>query len=236
MMFRRVNLLAAKAFFICNVNKFSEASYFRPIQQTVTGLENEGEPEIKVELRNNNFLLGFDQYDCHHDFKVKVFGKTYYKTFNYYFLPKDFYLYYSSNANLSIISLNTAIAKDFIKHLNESKEFDLNPVEVDFDYIAPLVSEMSGVWVSDLKRMHVKTAAYFGSYVNKSEEFIEAAKEGVVSSVQMKFIHPNTNEEHTIGISKQGTVTLYDSFERIEDELELVFIIFNELIKKPAVI
>jgi hypothetical protein len=37
-----------------------------------------------------------------------------------------------------------------------------------------------------LKRAHLKTASFFGSHVNKCEEYIEVAAEGNVSNIQMK--------------------------------------------------
>ena len=93
---------------------------------------------------------------------------------------------------------------------------------------------MTGVWVSKLNHANLKSAGYFGYHVNKSKEVEEAIKDGVLSSVQIKYIYPSTNEEHTILISKKGTITLYDAYNQIEDELDIVMSVYNEIIKKSA--
>lgn len=220
-----------KAFLLCDVNKFNTDNFEVPMIGSL--VEFEGDPEINFKINKHDFHDGFDQYSCHHDYKVKTFGKVYNNTFNYYFLPKDFNMFYNKNSKLIIISLKSDIALDFIKNLNQHRFFDLSPIKIDFKAIAPYITEMSGVWVSGLNRTHVKTVGYFGPYVNKSEEFIEASREGEVSSVQMQYVYPKTGEEHTINISQKGTITLYDNFERIEDELDIIISVYNNIIKLP---
>lgn len=143
-------------------------------------------------------------------------------------------MFYNKSINLALISLKTAIALDFINKLNSYKLYNFTPVEIDFEYILPRINEMSGVWVSDLRRVNVKTIGFFGHHVNKSKEFEEISKEGNVSAVIIAYTNFKTREEHKIGISKKGTVTLYDTFNQLEDELEIIMALYNDIIKKPA--
>ena len=225
--------VAAKAYLLCNVLKFSQEEFIAPIQESL--LEYEGEPEIQIKLARTDFFNGFDQFVCHHDFKVKVYGKAFNKYFNYYFLPLDFYLFYNRDLRLALLSVKSKIGLDFIDNLNKYKRHELVPIEIDFEYILPRITEMTGVWISKINHTNLKTAGYFGHHVNKSKEFEDAVKEGTVSSAQIKYISPLTQEEHTIGISKKGTITLYDTFNQIEDELEIVLSVYNNIIKKPAI-
>lgn len=222
----------AKAFLICNVEKFMEEdSYQVPIQESL--LKHEGEPLINISIKHRNFFDQIDLYNCHHDYKHKKHGKAFNQEFTYFFEPKDFYLFYDSQESLAVVSAKTDISIDYVKILSEYAPFKMEPIKVDFEKIAPLINEMSGVWVSGLKRMHLKTAGFFGPYVNKSNEFIEAAKEGDVSSIQMQYVSPRTDAEHTIGISQKGSIILYDSFKSIEDEIEMVQSIYFNIIKNP---
>jgi hypothetical protein len=219
-----------KAFLACKTHRFNETqSYMIPIQQEL--FEHEGSSEIKIEIHHKDFFCRFDQYLCHHDFMHKKNGKVFGQYFNHYFEPLNFYTYYNETENLTFIQTKTDAALDFVKRLNLSKHYNLEPVKIDFTKMYPLITEVAGAWIADLKRAHLKTAGFFGPNVHKSEEFIEAASEGNVSSIQMKFISDFTKEEYSVAISKRGTIVLYDTFDTIEKELDLVNEVFTRLIK-----
>jgi hypothetical protein len=224
--------MATKAYLLCDVKKFLENEFSVPIQESL--VEYEGEPEINIQLARKNFYNGFDQYRCHHDFKIKMYGKAFYKHFNYFFRPIDFYLYYNSNVKIALLSVGSKYGLDFIEKLNDYKHHEMTPIEVDFDYIRPKITEMSGVWVK-INQANLKSAGFFGYHVNKSKEVEEAIKDGVLSSVLIKYIIPSTKEEHSILISKKGTIVLFDTYNQIEDELDIVMSVYNDIIKKPAI-
>lgn len=220
----------AKAYLVCSTSKFhDEPKYMIPIQQEL--LETEGTSEIKLELNREKFHLGFDQYICHHDFMHKKNGKVFGKNFTFYFEPLNFYTYYNNNEKLTFIQTKTEAALDFIKKINRSKHYEFEPVKIDFSKMYPLITEVAGAWIADLKRAHLKTAGFFGPNVHKSEEFKDAAAEGNVSSIQMKYISDLTREEYSVAISKKGTIVLYDSFETTELEIDIVNEVYTKLIK-----
>lgn len=220
-----------KAYLICDVEKFDSDSYLIAIQEKL--FEDEGQAEIKISLSDKNYYQEFDRYNCHHDYKHRMFGKVFGKTFHYYFEPKDFYMYYQRHNKLALIQTKTEIALDYIKRLTQSNHFDIKPVNINFVKMYPLITEITGGWIADLNQTYLKTAGYFGPNVNKSEEFKQAAQIGEVSSLQIKFLS-NFGEELYIGISKKGSIILYDTFERIEDEINVVMDVYNKLIK-PAI-
>jgi hypothetical protein len=230
------NFMTAKSYLICKVERFNDQeSYLVPIQESF-GDVYEGEAEIRIKLIHKNYHQSFNRYNCHHDFKHKKHGKAFNKYFTYYFEPIDFNMYYCSNSSLALVQTKTEISLDFIKQLNDKGYYKLLPTEINFKAMAPFITEMSGVWISNLKRTHVKTAGFFGPHVNRSEEFKEAAGEGEVSSIQMNYLSPFSGEEHTIGISQKGSVVLYDRFQTITDELDLIINIYETLIniKSPT--
>jgi len=220
----------AKAYLACNTFKFHTIqSYMIPIQEEL--FEDEGSSEIKLELKHIDFHLDFDQYLCHHDFMHKKNGRVFGKNFTYYFEPLNFYTYFKSAEDLSFIQTKTDAALDFIKRINNTKLYNLEPVKIDFTRMYPLITEVGGAWIADLNRAHLKTAGFFGPNVHKSEEFIDAAAEGNVSSIRMKYVSHKSKEEFSIAISKKGTIVLYDTIETIEQELDLVEEIYQTLIK-----
>jgi hypothetical protein len=219
----------AKSFLICISKRFNKDDFLVPIQQTL--IEDEGSSEISLKLNRPNFHLNFDQYICQHDFIHNKSGRVFNMHFNRYFEPLNFYTYYREDINLSLIQTKTDAAVDFINKINGTKYYELNPIQIDFKSMIPLITEVAGAWIADLKRAHLKTAGFFGPNVHKSEEYIEAALEGNVSSIQMKYISDKNNEEYYVAISKKGSVILYDTLPTVEDEIDLVYEVFSKLIK-----
>jgi hypothetical protein len=218
----------AKAYLVCDTKIFNKDDFLVPIQQKL--IEDEGSSEISIKINKKNFHLSFDQYLCHHDYIHNKSGIVYGKRFTKYFEPIDFYTYYKEESNLSFIQAKSDVALDFIRQLNDTKYYQFEPIKIDFKMMLPLITEVSGAWIANLKRAHLKTAGYFGPNVHKSEEYKEAASEGNVSSIQMKFISENNKEEYYIAITQKGSIVLYDSFQTIEKELEIVYEVYNKLI------
>lgn len=224
----------AKAYLVCTSYKFNEKDYYLPIQGDL--LDVEGEPETFIKFNNKNFHRNFDQYICHHDFRHNRSGRVFKKDFTYYFEPLDFYTYHNPNNDLTLVQTKTEIAIDFIQKLRSTNKYDMEPVDIDFNSMIPHIPEVGGAWIANLKRAHLKTAGYFGPHVNKSDEYKEAAREGNVSSIQMNYIGRATNKEYTVTISKKGSIVLYDSFNTIEEEIDLIHEIYNHLINPHVVV
>lgn len=222
--------MAPKTYLVCDVLKFNKHSYSSPIQQELEGLESEGQQETSLNLSDEYYYEGFHRYNCYHDYKHNRFGKVWNKIFNYYFEPTNFYLYYNETFKLILVSIKTDVGLDFIDKLNKSSYYEIKPIEIDFMAMYPFILEINGAWIANINQTYLKTAGYFGPHVNKSEEFKQAAKIGEVSSLMLKYVSP-LKEEITIGISKKGSITLYDSFDRIEDEIYIILDIYNKLIR-----
>lgn len=223
--------LMAKSYLICDVIHFHKTSHQIPIQQEI--FKTEGNPETSLNIIDHNYHKTFDRYSCHHDYKHNKFGKVYNQTFSYYFEPVNFYMYYDKDQRLALIGTKTDVAIDFIKKLSENGYHELHPVEINLALMYPLIMEIRGVWISNLNQTYLKTAGFFGPNVNKSEEFKQASEIGDVSSLRLVYVHPESGEELDVGISKKGSVTLYNTFDRVEDEIDVVLDIYNKLIK-PA--
>ncbi|MEK6455237.1 hypothetical protein [Caldifermentibacillus hisashii] len=220
--------MVAKSYLLCKTNKFNREGYFIPIQQDL--FEHEGTSVAKLEINKPDFHLGFDQYECYYDYKHKTKGIVFNKPFNYYFEPLNFYAYYRDDLKLSLFQTKTDAAIEFTNKLNSTKHFDINPFNIQFNKIIPLIVDVAGAWIADLKRAHLRTAGFFGPNVHKSEEYKQAAEEGNVSSIQMKYISEKNNSEYYVAISRKGSIILYDTLPTIEDEIDLVYEVYSKLI------
>lgn len=220
-----------KSYLLCIGEKFNTNGFYVPVQNTLFENEVEGEAITYIKKHKNNFHLTYNQYKCHHDYRHNKTGRVFQKDFSYYFEPLDFYLYKSFTNKLTLIQAKTEVAVDFINKLNITGEYTINPIEINFEKMIPKITEIGGAWFANLKKAHLKSAGYFGPNVNKSEEYKAATKEGNISSIQINYVNRVTSNEHIILISKKGTIVLYDGFETIEEELDLVTQIYDSLIK-----
>ncbi len=218
-----------KPFLLCNVNRFKTDAYNLPMQQELE-ITTEGVPEIWIKPEIKKFYQSFDQYYCHHEYKHRKFGRIRDITFHYYFEPVDFYAYYDKSLNLCILQVKTDIALDYIDKLNTYSEYDLKAIEMDFSQMYSKLPYVSGAWVGQLKDTNIKTKGLFGNNVHESEEFKIAASVGKVSGLNLNFISQITNEEHYINISSKGSITLYDTFNTLQDELDIIMEIYKKLI------
>lgn len=218
-----------KTYLICQTQRFNKEDFLVPIQQKL--IEDEGSSEISLRLNRSNFHLGFEQYICHHDFIHNKSGRVFNKIFTHYFEPLSFYTYYRDDLQLVFLQTKTDPALDFVQKINSTKHYQIDPIVIDFKKVLPLITEVAGAWIADLKRAHLKTAGFFGPNVHKSEEYKIAASEGNVSSIRMKYISDKDQNEYSVAISKKGSIVIYDTMSTVEDELDLVFEVFNKLIK-----
>lgn len=220
--------MAAKSYLICLARRFKKDEFLVPMQQTL--LEDEGTAETKLSLTNANFHENFSQYICQHDFRQNKSGYVRNQHFNYYFERLKFYTYYNEDLSLVLVQTRSEAAINFINKLNLTKHYDLTPVTMNFHKMIPLITEIGGAWIADLKRAHLKTAGFFGPNVHKSEEYKEAAAEGNVSSIRMTYISEKSKEEYTVQLSSKGSIVIYENMPTIEDELDLVYEIYQKLI------
>lgn len=224
-----------KTYLVCVTKKFKKDDFLLPMQIDLLEDEVEGEALTSINQSSDNFHIEFEQYKCHHDFKHNKSGRVFQQNFSYYFEPLNFYTYHNSNENLAFIRTKTEVALDFIEKLNTTGEYDLKPIEINFEKMIPHIDEIGGAWFANLRKAHLKSAGYFGPHVNKSEEYKEAAREGHVSSIQINYINRVNSNEYTVLISKKGSIVLYDRFETLEEELELVDQICARLIRPHVV-
>lgn len=225
-------------YLICNSEKFSKEPLNLEIQLTLKDEDGfnyfEGEPITKMEFDKKGYFQDLDSFRCHHEIKENVAGKVFGKNFKHYLKPYEFHTFHDEDSKLALIRLNSDAAIDFMETLNNKKVYKLKRKEVNFPYIISRVLEVSGLWVSEINNINLSSAGYYGKDVHRDEDVQEMIGNGEISYLQIKYTPINGNEELTIGISKKGSVTLYNRFDNIKDELEVVIDIYKKLLEIPV--
>jgi hypothetical protein len=225
-------------YLICNTEKFSKEPFNSESQLTLKDESGfnyfEGEPTTRMEIDKKGYFQDFYSFKCHHELKEKVAGKVFGKSFNHYLKPYEFHTFYDEDSKVTLIRLNTDAAIDFMETLNNKKVYKLKRKEVNFPYIISKVHEVSGLWVSEINNVNLSSAGYYGKDVHRDEDVRDMIGNGEISYLQIKYTPFNGNEELTIGISKKGSVTLYNRLDNINDELEIVIDIYKKLLEIPV--
>ncbi|WP_283749587.1 hypothetical protein [Bacillus mycoides] len=221
-----------KSYFICKAIKFyteefNTTNQLQLVEPDGTSLL-EGEPRTQLTPNSNEYLQNFHTFDCYHETKEKVLGRVFGREFAYYLKPHKFYTFCNLEQELAFLRLNTDSSEEVIKTLNEQKIYKLSKINVDFSKIITKVPEISGMWLKIYNSLNLDSAAYFGKDVDRDPRVREMIEKREVSYVQMKYV--KDLQEHTIGISKRGSITLYNSYQDIETELDIAIDIYKKLL------
>jgi hypothetical protein len=127
----------------------------------------------------------------------------------------------SAHPDSLIVRTKGKVAHDFIKRMNGSRSgFTVEPREIDFERLRPLVASMKGAWFKDMKAANVTSTGLFGPRVDKSSEFKHAENIGTLNAVLTNY--PFEEIAYTIMITGSGGLVLYDNFETDETALPVV--------------
>lgn len=232
--------MAAVSYKFCKVKKFTSISgYYKPVQLTLEGMEEEAECKFQkteteysytrdnlsvkqLDIISNEINQIPDQiivnlYKAYVDIVVNKKGKVFHEIFYKYLEPNEFIIYYVKEINIFIFgSASKDAVNQFIDYVNTDKNsgLELEPIEVDFKALQPLIPVIIGVWFGDMNKQYLKTAGYFGNHVDRSKEFTEAI-EGKAKISQLLFNYEFKNEFFTVAVTRKGAVVLYS---RIKDE------------------
>ncbi|OIJ07648.1 hypothetical protein BKP35_18360 [Anaerobacillus arseniciselenatis] len=217
-------------FVIVKVNKFFEKNYIVPTQQDL--LQENGYQETKIELFLENAFEAFDAYSCHFDRKINKRIKIKHDEFyDHYYDPSDFFLYYNSKSEIAIINTSHDTAKLFCNQLNEHKNFKLELMEFNLHEIIDRISDVNGLWISDIKEMNLSSAGYFGTDVHRNQKAEELIKEAKISSISASFTSRKFSRSYNVLISKKGVIVTHEKMAGPYDAVALTNEIFSRLIE-----
>jgi hypothetical protein len=130
-----------------------------------------------------------------------------------------------------LVRTKADIAKDFIERLRKGvDDFDALDRQVNFQELRPYLTYISGAWFADMRTANLSSAGMFGSHVDRSGEFTRAARHGTLRSLTIFYKHREA--QYHVMITSSGTIVVYDSFDSLEEELDLVLDIKRQLLDR----
>jgi len=228
-----------KPFYIYHVDgKFNidQPIEVKPQVSMIEGIARE--PRTYIKKSDDSFLRDFSLLSVNHDLKERQYGITTVhvngepKTvnFNDYLVPEKFNAFYSSESEIVIFQAAGATAKSAIKAINENTDkFELKEVPFNFSIANNYITEYKGAWFQDINA-NLSSIGMRGQDVQDDEYFEIMKQQGSFSNISFNFDY--RHNKHQIMITKYSGVVLYNKYENIEIELDIVAKVFQQLIKK----
>lgn len=147
-----------------------------------------------------------------------------------YQIPKNFYIYYFTSLNYLFIDAPKDVANNFIKDLTNQYEalYEFNEVNFNFFRISRETNyNAKGAWFST-SEVTVTSKAFYGNEIVSDNEIDQALQENRISFFMFRF--DLLNQANTVGISKSGSIVIYNRCDSEELYLELALLAFHEVI------
>lgn len=216
-----------------DVDFFKEDGFFLPQQQNFIN-EHEGHQDISIEL-NSNKMDSLLIYNCHYDKKVKKRIKISYELiYDSYFEPSDFKIYYNKEKKVIFVGASSELTLAFCKELNDSCLFKLQGFKFDMKDIISKIDLISGLWIGEIKEMHLKSVGFYGENVNHSKKAQDTLNdsETEISSFIATYYSSFFGREFSLLFSKKGSITIHDSLSSDEEYFTLLNEIFEQLLNQ----
>jgi hypothetical protein len=200
----------------------------RKIPQQSTAFE-EGEPKNSIQFVNENIYNGYSQYSVHFESKVHKSGKVFEKVFNYYLSPKDFNLYHNRTNSIVLICNNKNDSNEFVDlcNIKLKKDIKIGKLHFDLDTIANNIPNIKSAWFDSITLKTTSAAGVFGNKVEDST-LVQQIRANGGKLTYMMYDKVIRNENHTIGIGKDGLIVLYNRYELPQYELNVIDDFYEE--------
>lgn len=191
-------------------------------------VEGYGDTKVsRVNLKESGDII---EYDCEHDFKQNKIGKVFNHLFEYYFVPNFFKSYYFKNDNLFIINTSTDPAIDFISKLNTQNNSNIVIKNVNFEKLLKKLTNVKGIWISDIKAQNLSASGLFGDQVDQSTEFDRIKEKGKVSYVTFT-IENMYHRSLSVGVTQNSAIIISNKLDKPEEGIEVAKKIYDTLLK-----
>ena len=203
-------------------------SFVAPVQMTMAF---EDQPaETCYQLSHRAFWDGIDRYIADHEILVKTMGRANGQCFSQYYEPHRFPFYHDHRRGLAYLAVKKNVAKSFLiaAGLNEAWP----AISIDYEAMLPFLPPITGAWFSELQLQYIRSAGYFGQHIDRSDQYKLAEAIGKTSVLYVNVAFPNpSGPEYRVGITAEGSVTIDQTLELEEDELDLVCHVYDAYIE-----
>lgn len=169
------------------------------------------------------------RFRAYQDVRHNKMGKAFGELFHWYLEPCEFYMYFVKDLNLMIFGTGKHTTNAFLNQMgtDQNAGFKSKRIAVDFQTLLPLLGQISGAWIADIKKQHIRSIGCFGTNVDQSEEFKAAAQVGAVSTLMFEYLHPQKTLK--LSITESGIIVFHSRIKNpvtkepdITSELDVV--------------
>lgn len=186
------------------------------------------DPQTKImKARDRIDFEDFDKYIIEHEMEETAFGRTYDSSFSRYIRKEYINAYTSKNCKLFILSGKKRFVLDFCRISKNKNDIDFIVLNIDMGLLLSKLPHVKGVWFRFQNGL-VRASALMGSDLESTSDFQRFKNHGDIST--LSFFYEYSNAQHPILVTSDGTVVLYNTYQEISYELELVLEIYKELL------
>lgn len=192
----------------------------------------DAEPISRLTKCADNYYKDFSKYQLFHESKKNDTGRAYgrFDSFEKYVDQKCFNVYLWKEKNILIFEANKSSVNGCIKRLKRdygANNFNLKREPVDFKRVISRAVNITGGWFGDLSG-NVTSIGLFGDHVNLSGEYDRYSAIGTLSALTIEV--DLNGSIYSFMITKDRSIVLYNNYDEIEKDLDLVAQIYNELL------
>lgn len=171
--------------------------------------ELQGTPaQTRGTFRAANDEHGIETYVFNHEMLKKVEGRLYDgQEFREYYKKNEVHLVLRRKPNLLLCKSSGIVAKDLVDELNNAYplSFRADYLNIDFERIRPQITELNGIWISQINQPNIDTLAMFGLDVNRSQLYGALRTLGHAASILIR--QQIGNSAVPVIVSAKGSIT-----------------------------
>jgi hypothetical protein len=164
--------------------------------------------QTRVTFRGANDEHGIETYASKHEMLKKVEGRLYDgREFHEFYKKNEVLLVLRRQPNLLLCKSSGTVAKDLVDELNEGYpvSFRADYLNIDFDRIRPQITELNGIWISQINQPNIDTLAMFGLEVDRSQLYDALRTLGHAASILIR--QQVGNSAVPVIVSAKGSIT-----------------------------
>lgn len=167
----------------------------------------------RIKMAARSATEGYDVATVIHRVGLKLQGLWHGDQVKEIVVQKRFTGYYSHRKGLFIGQAEKITVSGAVKRLNKelAKDFALNAIELDFDGITPVATNIIGVWFERKRNnKNVRRESAYGDQLDQTEEYEQMSRQGALTSLAA--VIPFKGTDIRARISKSGSVSFLGQY------------------------
>ena len=230
-----------RAYYIMHCSSFN-----LPVNQEVKedvsfDMFEESDATASTIIKNHGeYLNNINLIHVFHEMRIKQSGVIFVKDevtfkkkveFESYIHKAAFNCYYFIPRQLFVLRVSKHIRNDFAKRVKSkfSHILSINEKRIDFSRLPQYFNSLSRAYFKKMSSPEIKNAVIGGNIDPVSNNIYNQFKQsGEISAITLRY--PFRNELHSIMLTQQSGIILFDKYESVDIELEIVRHIIDNLL------